>query len=125
MPTGQSVFTVCPPRQRQPLPPLATVTTMLGCPRLQPGSAAERHAVGALLMIGLVLRVVTAWRFRVDSDESQHLHVVWAWTRGMLPYRDVFDNHMPLFHLLTAPALLPIGERPTALLWMRLLMIAQ
>jgi hypothetical protein len=44
---------------------------MPGSLRLQPGSAAERHAVGALLMIGLVLRVVTAWRFRVDSDESQ------------------------------------------------------
>ena len=76
-------------------------------------------------MIGLALRVVMAWRFRVDSDEPQHLHVVWAWTRGMLPYRDVFDNHMPLFHLLTAPALLVIGERPTALLWMRQLMLPQ
>jgi hypothetical protein len=79
----------------------------------------------ALVVLGLVLRVVMAWRFRVDSDEPQHLHVVWAWTRGLLPYRDVFDNHMPLFQFLTAPALLAIGERPTALLWMRLLMVPQ
>jgi len=85
----------------------------------------EPRILGALVVLGLVLRVAMAWRFRVDSDEPQHLHVVWAWTRGLLPYRDVFDNHMPLFHLLTAPALLPIGERPTALLWMRLLMLPQ
>src|SRR5262245_8008809 len=124
MPSGRSVFTVYPPRQARPLRPLAMVTIMPGSPRLQPGSA-ERHAVGALLVIGLVLRVVTAWRFRVDSDELQHLHVVWAWTGGMLPYRDVFDNHMPLFHLLSAPALGVVGERPTAVLWMRLLMVPQ
>jgi 4-amino-4-deoxy-L-arabinose transferase-like glycosyltransferase len=85
----------------------------------------ESRIIGVLLVFGLALRGVIAWRFRVDSDEPQHLHVVWAWTQGLLPYRDVFDNHMPLFHLLTAPALLAIGERPTALLWMRLLMLPQ
>ena len=58
-------------------------------------------------------------------DEPQHLHVVWAWTHGLLPYRDVFDNHMPLFHLLSAPVLLAVGERPTAILWMRFLMLPQ
>lgn len=57
--------------------------------------------LAALLVLGLALRVLMAWRFRVDSDEPQHLHVVWAWTHGLLPYRDVFDNHMPLFHLLS------------------------
>src|SRR5262249_25135267 len=59
-------------------------------------------------------------RYRVDSDEPQHLHVVWAWTQHLLPYRDVFDNHMPLFHLLYAPVLQVLGERPTVILWMRL-----
>lgn len=78
---------------------------------------------GALLVLGLVVRVVAAWRFRVNSDEPQHLHVVWAWTQGLLPYRDVFDNHMPLFHLLSVPGLLVVGERPTAVLWMRLLLL--
>jgi hypothetical protein len=81
--------------------------------------------LAALLVLGLALRVPMAWRFRVDSDEPQHLHVVWAWTHGLLPYRDVFDNHMPLFHLLSAPVLLAVGERPTAILWMRFLMLPQ
>ena len=76
-----------------------------------------------LLAFGLLLRVVVAWRFRVNSDEPQHLHVVWAWTQGLLPYRDVFDNHTPLFQVLSVPALLVVGERPDAVLWMRLTML--
>jgi len=83
----------------------------------------ERWLAGMLLIAGLVLRLVIVWRFRVNSDEPQHLHVVWAWTQGLLPYRDVFDNHMPLFHMLSVPALLAVGERATAVLWMRLLML--
>ncbi len=83
----------------------------------------ERWTLGVFLAIGLLLRLVMLWRFRVNSDEPQHLHVVWAWTQGLLPYRDVFDNHMPLFHVLSVPALLVVGERPTAVLWMRVLML--
>jgi hypothetical protein len=60
---------------------------------------------------------VARWRF--DSDEPQHLHVVWGWTHGLVQYRDVFDNHMPLFHLASAPLLLAVGERPGALVAMR------
>ena len=37
-----------------------------------------------------------------ENDELQHLHVVWSWTRGLVQYKDVFDNHAPLYHLLTA-----------------------
>ena len=56
----------------------------------------------------------------MDSDEPQHLHVVWAWTQGLLPYRDVFDNHTPLFQMLSAPLLWLLGERADILVWMRL-----
>ncbi|MEA3145055.1 MAG: hypothetical protein QOI53_476 [Verrucomicrobiota bacterium] len=56
----------------------------------------------ALLLILLGLR----WFYVNDqpwnSDEPQHLHVVWAWANGMLPYKDVFDNHSPLFQDLCA-----------------------
>jgi dolichyl-phosphate-mannose-protein mannosyltransferase len=58
-----------------------------------------------------------------DSDEPQHLHVIWAWTRGIVQYRDVFDNHMPLFHLMFAPVLGLIGERATILYWMRFIVL--
>jgi hypothetical protein len=77
--------------------------------------------VGVLLLL-LILRVVYARNFRLDSDEGQHLHVVWGWTQGMLPYRDFFDNHMPLFHMLSAPIFHWLGVRPDIVVPMRLLM---
>lgn len=77
-------------------------------------------ATGAAL--GL-LRLLAVARYRIDSDEPQHLHVVWGWTHGLVPYRDVFDNHMPLFHVLTAPVLSVVGEHPETLIAMRAAMI--
>ncbi len=44
-------------------------------------------------------------------------------TQGLLPYRDLFDNHTPLFHILSAPWVALIGEDPRILLDMRLAMI--
>lgn len=68
-------------------------------------------------------------RYRFDSDEQQHLHVAWGWTAGKVQYRDVFDNHAPLFHMVTAPILALFGamfggERSDILFWMRLPMLA-
>lgn len=80
----------------------------------------DRRLAVAFVLVALGLRVVLALRMRVDSDEPQHLHVVWAWTQGLLPYRDVFDNHMPLFQMLCAPILRLVGERPDAVVAMRL-----
>ena len=54
-----------------------------------------------------------------DSDEPQHLHVVWAWANGLLPYRDVFDNHAPLFQALSAPLFAMFGERADIVAAMR------
>jgi len=68
----------------------------------------------------LALRVIYTWHFRIDSDEPQHLHVVWAWANGMLPYRDVFDNHSPIFQALCAPLFHLLGERADIVLCMRL-----
>ncbi len=73
--------------------------------------------------------IVLAWRtwcaftFKVNSDEPQHLHVVWAWTQGLVPYRDLFDNHTPLFHMLYAPLLALFPERADIVEWMRLGML--
>ena len=64
-----------------------------------------------------------AFRYRVNTDEPQHLHVAWGWTQGLVPYRDLFDNHAPLFHLLTAPLVAALGERADLIILMRLAMI--
>lgn len=79
------------------------------------------HALLAIAGFVLVcLQVLYAFHWRVNSDEPQHLHVVWAWTQGLLPYRDVFDNHTPLFQMLSAPLLWLFGARADIVAWMRL-----
>jgi hypothetical protein len=71
----------------------------------------------------LALRIVYLREFRFDTDEPQHLHVVWSWVRGLVQYRDVFDNHAPLFHLMMAPVAAAVGERPGILYAMRAAMV--
>lgn len=75
--------------------------------------------LAALALVGLLVRVLYIHQFRVDSDEPQHLHVVWGWSQGLTAYRDFFDNHTPLFHILYAPVLKCFGARPDILVLMR------
>ena len=77
-------------------------------------------AFSALL---IALRVVFILHYRIDSDEPQHLHVVWGWTHGQLPYKDLFDNHTPVFQALYAPLFHLFGERADIVLWMRLALL--
>ncbi len=83
----------------------------------------EIQALGPISGAALALRLVYAFHHEVDPDEPQHLHVAWAWTQGLTQYRDIFDNHAPLFHLLSAPLAALIGESPRILLDMRLAML--
>lgn len=74
------------------------------------------------LLIGLIfLRVVTVMHYKFGADEPQHLHVIWGWARGFVQYRDLADNHMPLFQILCAPIYKLIGDRGTILYWMRII----
>jgi len=91
--------------------------------------AASESGLGEILFVGCVIVLTCLLRIRYasqvgfNSDEPQHLHVVWGWTSGLLQYRDVFDNHAPLFDILLAPVLRLIGERAEVLIWMRLAML--
>lgn len=87
-------------------------------------SRSERLLLAATAAASLLLRAVALLRYRFDSDEPQHLHVAWAWTQGLVQYRDLFDNHAPLFHMVTAPLVALVGERPDVLIWMRVPMLA-
>jgi hypothetical protein len=71
----------------------------------------------------LVLRGVAACRYRFNTDEPQHLHVIWGWMHGLVQYRDIFDNHPPLFHMLMAPVMGLFPERADIVVPMRLTMI--
>jgi hypothetical protein len=83
----------------------------------------ERLTLFGIAVLSCVVHAIAYFRFRFDSDEPQHLHVAWGWTAGLLQYRDLFDNHAPLFHILTAPMLKLVGERPDVLLYMRAPMV--
>jgi hypothetical protein len=77
----------------------------------------------AALFVGLILlRAVTIAHYRFGSDEPQHLHVIWGWACGFVQYRDLADNHMPLFQILCAPIYKLIGDRATILYWMRIVL---
>jgi len=83
----------------------------------------ELMAAVSLLALMIVLKFVNVTRYRFDSDEPQHMHVIWAWARGFVQYRDVFDNHMPLFHIMFAPIFGLIGDRASILCWMRYILL--
>src|SRR5689334_5316889 len=125
-------------KQRSPGPPAAPVGGRSGPRRGAPGVRLYRAAPGArpapiprterllaalLIVAATVVRGLALLRHRVNSDEPQHLHVAWSWTQGLLPYRDVFDNHSPLFSLLMSWPLRALGERPDIVLQMRLFML--
>jgi hypothetical protein len=83
----------------------------------------EFIAAAVLFALMIVIRVVNILHYRFDSDEPQHLHVIWAWARGFVQYRDLFDNHMPLFHMMFAPIFGFIGDRATILYVMRFVLL--
>src|SRR5438093_13007622 len=83
----------------------------------------EFMAAVSLFLLLVVFKLVSIMRFKFDSDESQHMHVIWAWARGFVQYRDVFDNHMPLFQIIFAPIFALIGDRATILYWMRFILL--
>ena len=83
----------------------------------------EFIAAAVLFALMIVIRVVNILHYRFDSDEPQHLHVIWAWARGFVQYRDLFDNHMPLFHMIFAPIFGFIGDRATILYVMRFVLL--
>src|SRR5438477_2126657 len=87
-------------------------------------SGSEEFMTAAILFaLMIVLKLINTTTYRFDSDEPQHMHVIWAWARGFVQYRDVFDNHMPLFQIMFAPIFGVIGDRATILYWMRFILL--
>jgi hypothetical protein len=72
------------------------------------------------VLASLAVRALFLLFHRIDSDEPQHLHVAWGWSQGLVQYRDLFDNHFPLLHLLFAPVMAVMPETSATLWWMRL-----
>ncbi|HYX43113.1 MAG TPA: glycosyltransferase family 39 protein, partial [Pyrinomonadaceae bacterium] len=82
-------------------------------------NSAEFMLATFLFAAVVVSRLINIRTWQFDTDESQHAHVIWGWARGFVEYRDLCDNHMPLFHLLFVPIYNLLGDRPTVLIWLR------
>jgi hypothetical protein len=91
--------------------------------RFLPPRGFERKAFLVLTALVLVMKVLAIQHYRANEDEMQHAHVVWGWTKGHLQYRDIFDNHMPLFHMACAPLMALLGERADILVALRWAML--
>ena len=74
----------------------------------------------AVIGVLLVVRCVAVIQLRADSDEAQHLHMIYGWLSGELPYRDRFDNHTPLLYLIFLPLAALAGETPQIILLARI-----
>ncbi|HEX8616986.1 MAG TPA: glycosyltransferase family 39 protein [Thermoanaerobaculia bacterium] len=86
-------------------------------------SRKEKTTLALLAALAIVLRIAAFFRYRFDADEQHHAHVAWGWSAGLVQYRDYFDNHAPLFHLLMSPFIAVAGERSGILLWLRVPML--
>lgn len=105
--------------------PARSQTGHLITPRRSHGTPGKAEFIIASVVT--ILIVALRWFYAQyqswGSDEPQHMHVVWAWANGYIPYRDIFDNHTPLFHFLCSPFFRWFGERPDIITPMRLLLV--
>ncbi len=49
-----------------------------------------------------------------DDDELQHCHNAYLIWKGLVPYRDFFEHHLPLYHILVSPFFI-LGEKPSTI----------
>jgi hypothetical protein len=91
--------------------------------QVPPNPLSDRAATYVpLAVIGflLALRCLAVFQLQVDSDEPQHLHIIYGWLGGELPYRDRFDNHTPLLYVIFLPLAALAGETPEIVLLARI-----
>jgi Dolichyl-phosphate-mannose-protein mannosyltransferase len=83
-------------------------------------SRAATYVPLAVIGVLLGLRCLAVFQLQADSDESQHLHLIYGLLGGEVPYRDRFDNHTPLLYLLFLPLAAVAGETPQIILLARI-----
>src|ERR1051326_4797704 len=117
--TGIDLLGVTPPTTPNDRPPQKSVILLQIRQRMKRVPAISL----SLIATAVAVRASLIFRYRFDSDEPQHMDVGWCWAHGLPQYRDVFDNHMPLFHLLSSPLFAATGDDPRLLYAARLSML--
>ena len=75
-----------------------------------------RTAIIGIVLGFLLIAAVGRWLDGLEADDLQHLHAAWLVAQGQVPYRDYFDHHTPLYHVLFAPYASLIGRDPLVLM---------
>lgn len=69
--------------------------------------AGEARVLGwvtvTLILLFLAVRLPVLWIERFNPDEFEALHGSYSIAKGLIPYRDYFENHLPLLHFLLLP----------------------
>src|SRR6266436_7112705 len=74
-----------------------------------------------LFLFALVLRAALTLNREIDIDEFQHLHSAWMLSQHYVLYRDVWENHTPLFYYLLLPLFWYCREGPGLVLTARVI----
>lgn len=74
-----------------------------------------------LFLFSIVLRVALTLNREIDIDEFQHLHSAWMVSQHYVLYRDVWENHPPLFYYLLLPLFRYCREGPGLVLTARVI----
>jgi Dolichyl-phosphate-mannose-protein mannosyltransferase len=66
--------------------------------------------IAGCAIAGLLLILLSTALIRVyDPDEFQHLEMAWLIANHQVPYKEFFEHHTPLYHVIIAPF---IGDMP-------------
>jgi len=57
-----------------------------------------------------------------DDDEFQHCHNAFLIWKGLIPYKDFFEHHLPLYHVLFSPLFI-FGAKPASIFLFRIISI--
>ncbi|HQO35867.1 MAG TPA: hypothetical protein PLG59_14485, partial [bacterium] len=64
----------------------------------------------ALAATVLLIRIPEFLYRLFDPDEFEHLHAAFCTNQGMVPYRDFFEHHTPLFWIFLQPLYLLLDD---------------
>ena len=77
----------------------------------------------AAVFLLLKSAVTAGLRYQYDIDELFHVQLIYLYTKGYLPYRDVFTFHSPIFHYLFLPVMRLSGFNFNAIYEIRIIMV--
>lgn len=71
-------------------------------------SALKEHKLSLVFAILLIIVFLNSWDYFPFVDEVENLYDAFLVSRGLVPYRDYFTNHLPGVHMIMAPFFLAL-----------------